>query len=495
VTPWRDPNPQAFPHTERDTTTILIGGLSEAHDRLMESSLEGWGYRARALPVADAAAFRLGREHCDRGLCNPAYFTIGNLLKHLGELRDRDGWSQQRIERELLFASAGACGPCRFGAYATQYRKALRDAGLPGFRVLNFQQQGGPHQGIGEGGALRMHPRLDLAVLGAVLAADLLNAAGHRLRPFEREAGATDHALQRCIGICQQVLGRRGSALRALRQCRRELELVALDRLRPRPRVLLIGEFWAVTTEGDGNYRMQRFLEQEGAEVEVPSVMMWLQYLLWQQRFDTRRRLGLDEPDEGRRGLKGVSPRSRLLRMWAGDRLLRAWVRLGAVALGLEDYHLPDMDALARLAQPFYDNELRGGEGHLEVAHYLSAAQARAAHLVLSLKPFGCLPSAGVSDGIQAWLARRHPDTPFCAVETTGDAEINAYSRVQLALGPAREAAVAELDALVDRHGLSLEQARRRIDAHRRLRRALHRPAGSAAGTAARAYLEALGTS
>jgi predicted nucleotide-binding protein (sugar kinase/HSP70/actin superfamily) len=44
----------------------------------------------------------------------------------------------------------GACGPCRFGTYVTEYRKALRDAGFDGFRVMLFQQQGGLKQATGE---------------------------------------------------------------------------------------------------------------------------------------------------------------------------------------------------------------------------------------------------------------------------------------------------------------------------------------------------------
>jgi predicted nucleotide-binding protein (sugar kinase/HSP70/actin superfamily) len=36
---------------------------------------------------------------------------------------------------------------------------------------------------------------------------------------------------------------------------------------------------------------------------------------------------------------------------------------------------------------------LRGGEGHLEVAKNLYYTRNRKSHMVLALKPFGCLPS------------------------------------------------------------------------------------------------------
>ena len=54
------------------------------------------------------------------------------------------------IVENYVFLTAGACGPCRFGMYVTEYRKALRDAGFDGFRVMLFQQTGGLKQATGE---------------------------------------------------------------------------------------------------------------------------------------------------------------------------------------------------------------------------------------------------------------------------------------------------------------------------------------------------------
>jgi predicted nucleotide-binding protein (sugar kinase/HSP70/actin superfamily) len=51
-----------------------------------------------------------------------------------------------------------------------------------------------------------------------------------------------------------------------------------IDRLQPKPKVSVIGEFWAMTTEGDGNYQLQTFLESESAEVDIQPVTAWLLY-------------------------------------------------------------------------------------------------------------------------------------------------------------------------------------------------------------------------
>ena len=57
--------------------------------------------------------------------------------------------------------------------------------------------------------------------------------------------------------------------------------------------------------------------------------------------------------------------------------------------------------------------------------------------MVLALKPFGCMPSSQ-SDGVQSAVVNRFPEMIFLPIETSGEGEINAHSRVQMALGEAR---------------------------------------------------------
>ena len=137
---WRDANPQAFTRNERASTTILFGGLTLAHDTILTGALSGAGYKVQALDCPDTEALRFGKEFGNRGQCNPTYFTVGNLVKHVSRLRDVEKMPVADIIKNHVFMTAGACGPCRFGSYVTEYRKALRDAGSEGFRVMLFQQ-------------------------------------------------------------------------------------------------------------------------------------------------------------------------------------------------------------------------------------------------------------------------------------------------------------------------------------------------------------------
>ena len=92
------------------------------------------------------------------------------------------------------------------------------------------------------------------------------------------------------------------------------------------------------------------------------------------------------------------------------------------------------MDEVADVAAPFYNNDLRGGEGHMEVGKLILNVVKSKATMTLSVKPFGCMPSGAVSDGVQSLITERYPGTIFCAVETSGDGAVNFQSRVSVML-------------------------------------------------------------
>ena len=87
------------------------------------------------------------------------------------ELNERS----EEVIKNYVFLTAGACGPCRFGMYVTEYRKALRDAGFDGFRVMLFQQTGGLSQATGDDVGLEMNPAFFIALVKAVVTGDVLS--------------------------------------------------------------------------------------------------------------------------------------------------------------------------------------------------------------------------------------------------------------------------------------------------------------------------------
>ncbi len=467
-----------FTKSEKANITLLVGGLTMAHDYLVEGGLRGVGYNVQMLDAPNTAAFQTGKEYGNRGQCNPTYFTVGNLIAFLIALRDQHGMTSEEVVKKYVFLTAGACGPCRFGMYVTEYRKALRDAGFDGFRVMLFQQTGGLKQATGEESGLEMNPAFFAAIIKGVLAGDVLNAIAYRIRPYELNVGDTDRAMEKAKKRCYEAMETKSSILKALWDSKPLFESIAVDRTRPVPKVAIIGEFWAMTTEGDGNYGLQRFLESEGAECDIQLVAAWLLYNIWESKHDTQDREALRGADTAKYGLGDLGPfgaAQRMLTVSGAEWAVRGAFQVFAHAAGLYGYHLPDMNKVAELSHEYYNNNLRGGEGHMEVGKLVMNVLQNKAHMTLSVKPFGCMPSAGVSDGVQSAITEKFPGTIFCPVETSGDGRVNFYSRVQMYLFKARQAAASEYDRALAEHGVTREQVKAFLDATPRFSSPLHK--------------------
>ncbi len=514
---FRRPAERGFTAAERATTTILFGGLTWKHERLIEAVFGGSGYKCQGLPEPTREAHEIGKEFCGNGLCNPVYFTVGNLILYLRRL-EAAGIDRQRIVREYAFFTAGSNGPCRFGMYEAEFRAALNEAGYEGFRVLLFQQDSGIRADSGESG-MRFSVDFGLDALHAFILGDLLNDLDHRLRPYEKRPGAVEECMRQITesvareletarrfelldharGVLRPWLERRregylfkhcntlgkvlahlygGGLERALARYGRQIEGVQVDWLRVKPVVKVIGEFWAQQTESDGNFQIFRFLEREGAEVAIEPLSNWVMYLLNQFRNRAAARYALvprgvrwRHPLGAAVAWLGLAGRRALFT--AGERIYVGHYRRLARALGMGARALVPQAELARLADPFYSQNLRGGEGHLEVAKNLYYTRHRLCHMVLAMKPFGCMPSMQ-SDAVQAGLGARSRETIFLSVETEADGEIQAYSRVQMALAEARARARREFQQALGQSGRTMQEIRAYVAGHPALRSSLY---------------------
>ena len=505
------PVERPFTADQRDHVTILIGGLTWKHEWLIRSIFQGAGHKVELMPTPDVAGFQLGKEFGNNGQCNPTYFMTGHLIKYLQGLEAK-GLTRQQIVDNYVFFTAGSCGPCRFGMYEAEYRLAVENAGYNGFRILLFQQKDGINATAGEGG-LKFTVDFGMGAFNALNVGDVLNDVCCQIRPYELKDGETDRTFTEMMGaleaamrdrrpfrasdirpewlrervmsrklaesivstvgkISSHIWGRQTTA--ALDAARDRIGAIEVDRLRVKPLVKITGEFFAQTTEGDGNFKMFQFLEREGAEVKVEPIANWIRYMLWQEKAKHVDRKWLKTPKPPtwavhRRLAAELKFGQKLLFYRIGEtvyaylynRIIR---RLGGIA-----HPLTDMQALADLAQPYYHRFARGGEGHLEVAKNIYYTVHKKAHMVLSLKPFGCMPSSQ-SDGVQSAVMNHFKDMIFLPIETSGEGEINAHSRVQMALGEAKAKAKTEFQQALESTGKRLDDVRAYVAEHRELR-------------------------
>ncbi len=470
ATQWRDVPKEPIKYAPKKETIMLVGGLTILQDKLIETALESIGENFVALPNPDFASFQTGKAYGNRGQCNPTYFTVGNLVKYLQNLRDEKGLSAEEIVQKYVFVTAGGCGPCRFGMYITEYKKALRDAGFDGFRITSFEHDKGIFQKSDEESLLNLSPKFFITLIKAVLIGDVMNLLGYKMRPYELEVGATDKAMEECRLLVSAAFTNKKNLTKTLWNCRKILAKVELNRLQPKAKVLVMGEFWAAMTEGDGNYNLHRFLEAEGAECIPQPIMNRLMLSIWEaeRKLHKKEELVVDTDKK----VDFSSVKSRLLIKLAKS-AVKVHFSMYAKALGLHDYEIPNMEKLAALSEEYYTLDCEGGEGHLEVAHLIESVKENLSHLTISVKPFGCMPSSAVSDGVQSLVTSRYPEANFLAIETSGEGAANFYSRVQMALFKAKQSAKEEFEGL-----MMPEEIPDKIDNY------LYQPKNEKAGTA-----------
>ncbi len=503
---FKRPLENTFTKDQRANTTILFGGLTWKHEKLIKGVLEGLGYKASEIPVPNKKAFQLGKEYGNNGQCNPTYFTVGNLVQYLQDL-EAAGMSKEQIINDYVFFTAGACGPCRFGMYEAEYRLALRNSGFEGFRVLIFQQTGGLEQDELEAG-LEMNLDFFLGIINAMNIGDIINDVAYQIRPFEVNAGETDKVLAECMEIMYQKMkskkyfdfnSKLGSFLKkvpgsnyiqrfveqtvgdyyleTVREIKDKFNEIKVDRTRVKPICKVTGEFWAQTTEGDGNFNMFPFLEREGAQLLVEPIATWILYMLHQAKNMYHDRKGIKEGEESPKSyqvlkkLKNLTDYKKTVTILTiAEKVFdREYNRIRDVFDGMP-HELANQLEMQRLGHPFYNSRVEGGEGHLEVAKNIYYVNKDLCHMVLSLKPFGCMPSTQ-SDGVQSAVTSMFKDMIFIPIETSGEGDVNAHSRVQMALGEAKAKAKLEFKKCLDETGYSIEEIKAYIDANDYLQR------------------------
>ena len=479
--------PRPFTRKERDHVTILYGGLTWKHERLMQGALHNLKYKAEPLPNIAREDLDAGKELIDVGACCPTIFTTGSLVNFLKKKVAAHG--KKEVAEKYVFLTAGACGPCRFGQYHESYAMALDGLGLRDFRLFLLAQDE-LDQGSSEGGGLDINMPLSLGLIWSILCGDLLTDLEYMTRPYEVNPGRTEQILKESVEYLYGVFrdrpnhGEKYGTLawhlltsyftHALRSVRKKWDAIEVDRLRVKAKVKITGEFWLQTHEGEGNYNIKRWLEQEDSEVVPPPVAVWLHYLL----HPTIRKLE-------HRHTKSKHPQAQRLALHALERIYRGTYNRFRQALASLPSELPDQEELRRLAEPFYHFELRGGEGHMLIGKALHAYHHKKAHMICELSPYSCMPNT-MSIGAMANVIGKYPDLLYAPVEVKGDSEVHALSRCQMILTEAKKRAQAEFENALNITGLTVETIRQYEVQHPQLRSATYRvPHLGYAGTAA----------
>lgn len=366
------------------------------------------------------------------------YFTSGAIIRNLIRIQKETGLSKEQIvDRYVFLGGGGQCGPCRYGMYPQEYLKVVNDAGFNNFRILIFSsdivQDPQP-----KGSAFTFNIAFKINILIAILLADFLHVAECALRPYARDREQVQRVLHEAERLLWDAFASRLYLIKvpaALRKAGKMFAAVS-RRTGALPAIFVTGEFFANLAHNEGNYNLRRFIMDEGCEVYPGLFSQRVLYDNWRRVCEARRGIAYAADARERaywkRSLRKQNVSTAIVRwFYARYRSALRPERFGGRC------DLLDLDAMAALAEDLYHPEIFGGEGNLEIAealHYADTVDG-----FISSKPFGCMPSSGVSDGVQAKVLSQHPNLNFLSIETSGDNEVNILSRVSMLLFKAKQ--------------------------------------------------------
>ncbi len=344
------------------------------HGLMMEAVLRGNGIDAEALPMSDRESLELGRQFTTGKECYPCILTTGDIVK---KTRQPD-FDPERA----AFFMAQANGPCRFGQYHKFHRMVLDELGYEDVPMVVLDQTHEFAEHVRSFGPDFYRNCWDLLVI-----VDFMQKMVRETRPYEVNEGETDRVYRRCLRELAEVAEQKGDFFEKAREIRRRLDAVETGGRDGRPVIGVVGEIY-VRSNGFANNFLVRQLEQLGAQVVLPTLQEWLNYVAHERRADRRR--------EGRW--------FSWLKEWVGEAVAR-WdeVRIARIFQGAVDL-MPREAAAAEVVQlgARYLHPTVKGEAVLSVGRAVEYAH-HGLNGVVNVAPFGCMPGALVNGLLEAF--------------------------------------------------------------------------------------------
>ena len=409
---------QSYPRFTPDmkkTHKILIPNMAPVQFRLMAAIMEQAGYQCELLENCGSQVAELGLKYVHNDTCYPALLVIGQFLDALNSGKyDLD-------HTALIITQTG--GGCRASNYIHLLRKALVKAGYGQIPVvsLNFS---GLEKDSGFPLTLTMIRRL----LSVIYYGDLLVTLRAQTEPYEINKGETEAMQEKWIGRLRELFlqdkGWHGREVKAnMPKIAADFASVPVKRV-PKIKVGVVGEIY-VKYSPLGNNDLEKFLASQDCEVNIPGLMGFVQYCVYNFS-ETARLYG-----------------GNVLTLNASSLLLNIIGKTEKVmidSLKANGYHAPmPFLELVKQADGVISTGTKMGEGWLLTAEMVELVRTGYENIVCA-QPFGCLPNHICGKGVINRIRELYPTANITPIDyDPGATRVNQENRIKLMLVVARE--------------------------------------------------------
>jgi predicted nucleotide-binding protein (sugar kinase/HSP70/actin superfamily) len=356
----RAPSPPRYaPAARRDARaeapapgdTVLVPHINRLMSALWAECFRREGYRATVLENSERV-IHTGYRYANGGECMPAVAIAGGVIEQ---------FERSRLDPRASFLYLPTvCMACNFPQFPVMVAMAVEAAGIRGLKVppMSLLSPGDTLPGL-----------LGARLFETSIVASLVYKLYHRVKPYERRAGASAEALQGAEALLRQSLQDREGLRHAFPRVVELFRAIDVEPTkRPKPRVAILGDMYVKYNEVV-NQNVCGLIEEWGAAIVIPSMTDMTCHFL-----DVDIRAGLERPNS-----------LRLVQTFE-----RRYEKMAADLLG--DDVEPDWAECAALMREHRIPPDIAGETSVNVGRALHLLANRRIDAIVHLNPMFCCP-------------------------------------------------------------------------------------------------------
>ncbi len=421
----QDPYPVKFTKQDKKERIVLLPNTSHGFSRLMGAAMHREGLRTVSLEIGRDEAIRLGKQYVHNDICFPAQIVIGEVLAALRSGK-YDGM-------DVAVGMGKYIGDCRLTHYTALLRKALDDAGYPDVPILTNDDQ--DSHNVHPGYRMSLRGSIDIAM--GLPALDILEELLRKIRPYEKKPGSTDLAFENAMDAMIGGLEKHGlpGLEKGFQKAVDIMKGVAYDRSKPKPRVLIVGEYLLNFHPG-ANHDIERYLERNGLEV------------IEARMTDVIRKSYFYKDTQNKEYHLHKSAKDRAW-FWLADHIFTPAHDMADRIAKSHPLYTPAcrLPELVKDSDPIIHHTFDAGEGVLIPGEILHHAKEGCRAFII-LQPFGCLPNHVVGRGITKKLKELYPDAQILPLDYDPDVSFaNIENRLQMLIMNLKERGARQAEA------------------------------------------------
>ncbi len=404
-----------FTKEMKEEYTILLPMMAPIHFNMIRNVFTHYGYKTVLLDTEGPEIAQVGLKYVHNDTCYPALLVIGQFIHAL------QSGKYDVNKTALMITQTG--GGCRASNYIHLLRKALKKSGFENVPVISLNLSG-----LEKNSGFSLTIPMIRRMAAGLVYGDSLMLLRNQIQPYEVNKGESQRLVDKWVAeLSEEFANGRGFAAKTidenLDKIARSFTEIKVDKI-PKVKVGVVGEIY-VKYASLGNNNLEKFLAEQGCEVNLPGLMGFMLFKV-DNRLEDIKLYG---------GNKVVYKVIEVLKNYLTKletSLIESVKRYGFVTPSSYEHTKSLVEGVIG-----YGSKM--GEGWLLTAEMLELTEAGYGNIVCT-QPFGCLPNHINGKGMMRKIKSIDDRANIVAIDyDPGAPRVNQENRIKLMLAVAKE--------------------------------------------------------